>query len=104
VFTDGPLENGRDHRAHGYQKHFQPERKGHEFARKMAESVLDELPRPAPLVERVVMAVCQNPKAESMAADSAVESLETAFNNSTIQDCQQTLDEEDRDWASLLRL
>lgn len=78
-------------------------RKGHAFASKMAESILAELPhKRGSLTETVLLAACQNPDAESHALGLAVTTLETAFHNSDIQECEEALRKNDADWRSLV--
>ena len=77
--------------------------KGHAFALKMAESILSELPsKRGSLAETVLLAACQNPDAEVRAGELAVTTLETAFHNSDIQECEEALRKNGADWASLL--
>jgi hypothetical protein len=78
-------------------------RKGHAYAAKMAESILAELPHNrGSLTQTVLLAACQNPDAESRACGLAIKTLETAFHNSDIQQCEEALRKNDTDWASLL--
>jgi len=76
---------------------------GRDYATRMAQSILDELPTTArsSLVETVLMAACQNPDAENAAIARAIGTLETAFQNPDIQECEQERHGSDRDWAAL---
>jgi hypothetical protein len=79
-------------------------RNGRDFTLRLAESVLNELPLSAgcELVEKVLMAAGQNSEAEAQANELAVATLESAFHNSDIQDCEQMLIQRGTTWSSLL--
>lgn len=77
--------------------------KGPSFAAQMARSVLEALPSSvqSTLVETILMAACQNPEAETLAIRTAIATLETAYSNPDIRDCEERLHESNRDWAFL---
>lgn len=78
--------------------------KGREFATQRATSIMNNFLRgaEATLVRTVLMASCQNPNAEQGAIERAITSLETAFHNSDIQACEQSLRKNGSNWAALL--
>ena len=76
--------------------------KGREFALRMTKSVLAELSdaAEAPLILKALSAACQNREAESVSVKLAINTLEGAFHNSDMQECEQSLRSQGRDWAS----
>jgi hypothetical protein len=76
---------------------------GQEHAQQIAERILREISsesRPT-LVGTIVMASCQNPAAEPETIKLAISTLETAFHNSDIEECGETLRQQNRGWRAM---
>jgi hypothetical protein len=77
--------------------------KGYDYIKRMAQSVINDLGASggSDLVQRVLLAACQNPTAEARATELAIGSLETAFRNPDIEECGRKLNERGSSWRVL---
>jgi hypothetical protein len=77
--------------------------RGYDYAMRLAQSALDDIAiiQRSNLVKTVLMAACQYPGAEATAISRAITTLDTAYNNPDVQECDGKLRESGLTWAAL---